>query len=61
MEERGGGAWLQLSRYSSLEGEVLKSNHFRLSKFEVFLFVILRVLSVLEEGSHDPKVLAMLD
>ena len=61
MEERGGGARLQLSRYSSLEGEVLKSNHFRLSKFEVFLSVILRVLSVLEEGSHDPKVLAMLD
>ena len=25
------------------------------------LSVILRVLSVLEEGSHDPKVLAMLE
>ena len=28
MEERGGGARLQLSRYSSLEGEALKTNHF---------------------------------
>ena len=25
------------------------------------LYVILRLSSVLEEGSHDPKVLAMLD
>ena len=60
MEERCWGARLQLSRYSSFEGEALTGNHFHFSKFEFSLSVILRVLSVLEEGSHDLKVLAML-
>ena len=33
MEERGGGARLQLSWYSSLEGEALKTNHFHFWSF----------------------------
>ena len=58
MEERGWGAQLQLSRYSSLEGEAITLTF---PNLKFYLFVILRLLSVLEEGSHDPKVLAMLD
>ena len=60
MEERSGGARLLLQDIQAWMEKLSSAITFAFPlKFS--LSVILRVLSVLEEGSHDPKVLAMLD
>ena len=66
-----GGAWGRWRREVGVLGFNFKIQAWRekLSRAITFafpnlkfsLFVILRVLSVLEKGSHDLKVLAMLD
>ena len=61
MEERGGGARLQLQDIQASREKLSRVTTFAFPNLKFSLSVILRVLSVLEEGSHDPKVLAMLD
>ena len=60
MEERGGGARLQLQDIQAWREKLSRAITFAFPNLKFSLSVILRVLSVLEEGSHDPKVLAML-
>ena len=71
----GGERWgcsASSPRYSSLEGKLSSAITFTFPNLKFSLYVILRVLSVLEKGSHDLKrvlekgshdlkVLAMLD
>ena len=61
MEERGGGARLLLQDIQAWREKLSRAITFTFPNLKFSLSVILRVLSVLEEGSHDPKVLAMLD
>ena len=61
MEERGGGARLLLQDIQAWREKLSREITFTFPNLKFSLSVILRVLSVLEEGSHDPKVLAMLD
>ena len=61
MEERGGGVWLQLQDIQAWREKLSRVITFAFPNLKFSLSVILRVLSVLEEGSHDPKVLAMLN
>ena len=60
MEERGGGARLLLQDIQAWMEKLSSAITFAFPSLKFSLSVILRVLSVLEEGSHDPKVLAML-
>ena len=60
MEERGGGAWLQLQDIQAWREKLSRAITFTFPNLKFSLSVTLRILSVLE-GSHDPKILAMLD
>ena len=61
MEERVGGARLQLQDIQAWREKLSRSITFTFPNLKFSLYMILRLLSVLEEGSHDSKVLAMLD
>ena len=61
MEERSGGARLLLQDIQAWMEKLSSAITFAFPNLKFSLSVILRVLSVLEEGSHDPKILAMLD
>ena len=60
MEERGGGGRLLLQDIQAWMEKLSSAITFAFPNLKFSFSVILRVLSVLEEGSHDLKVLAML-